>query len=67
MKNRYIPNLFIRITEQNYLTNFGGTSFGLKLASTRIYTVTAGEGLTYLVPCMHHMVYFEYKSLITKW
>ena len=36
------------ITITNYYDNFSGILFGLKLASTRVYTVTAGEGLTLL-------------------
>ena len=33
----------------NKLIYFSGILFGLKLASTRVYTVTAGEGLILLL------------------
>ena len=46
MKNRHIRNLFILLTEHvNHSNNCSGISMGLKLASTRVYKLTAGEGL----------------------
>ena len=50
MKNRHLLNLIISSTEhlsQTILSiSMAFYLFGFKLASTRVYMVTAGEGLT---------------------
>ena len=46
-KNIHLSNSNIWLTEHlpRTLINFSGISFGFKLASARVYTVTAADGL----------------------